>query len=173
MANLDAYRNTLKAIPGMNRCLSVKLAQAGTLGSTVFPEGSDGKEGFHSNISRGYSILETYGMEMAQGRYFSPDLVTDQNMLVVNEAMVQQMGWENPLKRTIQFSEGGPKIPIIGVVKDFHFNSFHHAISPLVMYLDARTSNISVRVEKKNVASTIQALAAAWKQFEPRYPLQI
>ncbi|MDX1941607.1 MAG: ABC transporter permease [Saprospiraceae bacterium] len=173
LANLDAYRNTLKAIPGIE---SVSICQAGagpgTFGSTVFPEGSDGKEVSIQIFRVDTAFLETYGMEMAEGRYFSPDLVTDQEALIVNEAMVQQMGWENPLERTIQFSEGGPKIPIIGVVKDFHFNSFHQAISPLMMYLDARKSNISVRVDQKNVAATIQALAAAWKQFEPRYPFK-
>ncbi len=172
-ANIEAYHNELKAIPGIE---SVSICQAGagpgTFGSTVYPEGSNGKEVSTQIFRVDTAFLQTYGMEIAEGRYFSPDLATDENMVVVNEAMARQMGWENPLDRTIQFSQDGPKIPIIGVVKDFHFNSFHHAISPLVMYLDDRKNNISVRLDEKNVAETIAALAAIWKQFEPRYPFE-
>lgn len=172
-ANIEAYRNALSAIPGIE---SVSICQAGagpgTFGSTAYPEGSDGKEVSIQIFRVDTAFLKTYGMEIAEGRYFSPELATDENAVIVNEALVRQMGWANPLERTIRFSQEGPKIPVIGVVKDFHFNSFHHAISPLVMYLDDRKSNISVRLDEQNVAETIEALAAVWSKFEPRYPFE-
>lgn len=155
---------------------SVSICQAaigsGTFGTTVIPEGSNGEEVPAQTFRVDTNFLKTYGMELAAGRFFSARFPADTSYgsLVVNEKMVRRMGWDNPLGRTIRFSPEGDPIPVVGVVEDFHYNTFHHSIDPIVMYLDRRRSNISVRFDAQNTGELLSHLQAVWKQFESRYP---
>ena len=80
------------------------------------------------------------------------------------------MGWTDPLRRSLRFHPDEAPSTIVGVVHDFHFSSFHEAITPLVMHLDGRRANVSVRFDPQQTASLLPALEGAWKAFEGRHP---
>jgi len=172
-AQSTAFYNEVTAYPGVE---SLSICQAaigsGTFGTTVIPEGSNGEEVPAQTFRVDTNFLKTYGMELAAGRFFSARFPADTSYgsIVVNEEMVRRMGWDDPLGRTIRFSPEGEPIPVVGVVEDFHYNTFHHSIDPIVMYLDRRKGNISVRFDAQNTGELLTHLQSTWKQFESRYP---
>ncbi|MCB0599116.1 MAG: ABC transporter permease [Lewinellaceae bacterium] len=169
----ELFRTELKQLPGVE---SVSICQAairsGTFGTTVLPEGSNGKEVPAQEYRVAENFLETFGIELAAGRFLSTQFPTDTSIgaLVVNEQMVRQMGWEEPLGKTIKFSADGMAYPIVGVVKDFHFDTFQQPIGPLVMYLDGRKNHISVRFSREQLSSLLPALGQLWESYESRFP---
>ena len=116
---------------------------------------------------------------MQQGRWFDAANTSDSNSsIVVNEALVREYGITNPVgKRVGKYTQ-----QIIGVVKDFNFESLHTAIKPLVLSLKADTifrqsedvsfqnspqPRISVRMKAGNMGANIKILEQAWKKIMP------
>ncbi|MEM9722116.1 MAG: ABC transporter permease, partial [Bacteroidota bacterium] len=86
-----------------------------------------------------YDYVPTMGLEIIEGRNFSKEYGTDSSAILVNETLVKQYGWENPLEeRLSDFGETPEDIvsfPIIGVFKDFHFNSLRSTVNPMLLHL--------------------------------------
>lgn len=120
-------------------------------------------------------FIATMGLTLVAGRGFEKGNVADSNNIIVNEALVKEYGWQDPI---------GQKLPgrytqhVIGVLKDFHFESLHTEIKPVVLALkpdsirkastDVVTSfslspRISVRLRGGNVGDDIAFLKATWK----------
>jgi putative ABC transport system permease protein len=81
-----------------------------------------------------YDYLETLNMEMVTGRFFDPDILTDEELaVVINETAARSMGFENPVGEKIECYWGSElrKSRVIGVVKDFNFESVRNEIKPL------------------------------------------
>ena len=117
----------------------------------------------------------TYGLHMLEGRFFSDAYPTDATQaFVVNEKAMKVMGFETMVGETV--SMWGRTGTLIGVVKDFHFASFHHEIEPLVFNipqasdLDNRLREMSVRVAPGAIPQTLQYLERTWKSFAPDEP---
>jgi putative ABC transport system permease protein len=126
-------------------------------------------------------FIDTYKMEIVQGRNFSKDYPTDpQEAIIINEAAATKLGWqEDPLGKEIEALMSlteFKKYRVIGVVKDYHFQSLHEEIRPLILYnANPHGGNyyrISMRVSPENIQETIGFLQAKWKEFDSQYPLE-
>jgi len=124
-------------------------------------------------------FLAALQIELAAGRGFSREFVSDTSeAFVINEAAARYMGMtlETAVgKRLTEVAAGGinkdDQRTIIGVMKDFHYESMHHEIKPLVMSIEPLAyNNIVVRVRPENIAATLAALQEKWQAFEPGYP---
>ena len=124
-------------------------------------------------------IFETLNLELVAGNHFK-DVKTKRDKAILNEAAVRVLNLKNPLDETIDRGTLGEKdVDIIGVVKDFHFKSFHFTIEPLVIYpLDIendpqhRATFILVKVDGNNIPSTLTFIQNAWKKLAPSYPFE-
>lgn len=167
----SAFRDGLLALPGVQ---SVSICQAamgeGTFGTTVIPEGNAGEELPVQLFRIDSAYLQTYGIELQEGRMLSRTADATGAGLMVNNAFLQQMGWQEGVNKRIQFPGSEARIPILGVVKDFNYNSLHQQVDPIVMYLDDRKANISVRLNTAEVAAFLPKLKQLWETFEQRYP---
>jgi len=167
----DAFKNELLKNPDI---LSVSICQAamgtGNFGSTVIPEGMT--EEMSTQIFRvDKDFIDTYRMELKEGRWFNSELDTGFS-IVVNETFVKMAGWKNPLQMTID-NGGGPRIPVIGVIGDFHYRPLNEVkIDPVLMYLDNRRSNASVRISGNNIQLTLEYMEDVFKRFEKRHPFE-
>jgi putative ABC transport system permease protein len=87
------------------------------------------------------------GLEIIKGRDFSRTFATDTSSYMINEEALKQMGMQDPIGKS--FSVYGKKGIIVGVLKDFHFNSLHQAIEPLVINVNENLNygNILVRIQ--------------------------
>jgi len=115
--------------------------------------------------------VKTLRMEMAEGNFFSKERSSDQYGFVLNQAAVKAMELESPIgkRAIINRTEGY----IIGVVKDFHFRSLHHAIEPMVLInKPALFYNMVIRLAPNALRTeeTIQYVETLWKKFAPDHP---
>lgn len=169
MERKDALIAGLKQIPGV-------INASGMMRNIIMPAGTpdshiqwDGKnkdnEIRFTQMLINYDLPETLGMTLLKGRTFSRNFGTDKDGVILNETAVKTMGLTNPVGKTI-YTENVP-VKIIGVVKDFHFNSLHDAIQPYIFRLWPEYAIITM-VRIRDV-SAIERVAAYYKQFNPGY----
>ena len=131
-----------------------------------------------------HDYVNTLGMKIKTGRFFSPEFPSDSSAVVLNEAAIKQFGFEeNPLGRKIATftgnnPDGSPDLnsirasTIVGVVEDFHFESLKQNITPLALYLKESNGHVVFRFEAKNTQDVIQAIEKTWKSMAPGQPFQ-
>jgi len=120
-----------------------------------------------------YDYIPTFKMEMAAGRNFSREMRTDASQaFILNETAVRRIGWKSPQEAIGKaFGYGQRKGQVIGVVKDFHFESLHQEISPILMMLSSTSlSQISIRISPQNIPQTMAFLKDTWAELRPNYP---
>jgi putative ABC transport system permease protein len=111
----------------------------------------------------GDSYIPLFNMKIVAGRNFSAQLHDKE--YIVNESFARQVGWKNPVGQSIELSSWQPGT-IVGVVKDFNFNSLHHKIEPLLISCINSPyfmQNLYVKVAPGNVAGTISAIKNTWQ----------
>ena len=137
-----------------------------------------------SGLIVGENYVECMKMDLVAGREFSTDFA-DSLSIMVNEAAVREMGLEDPIGQRVTTSDGwlnpDPENPavyrIVGVLKDYHFQSLHHDISPLFLVHADRgggagvTPQISVRLSEGNPQATLSQIEGLWRNFQPDVPL--
>lgn len=119
-----------------------------------------------------HDFVETMGLRVVQGRTFSRDFPADaeQHVLINEHAAVQFGIAEDPLGEKVPVM-GGNRL-VVGVVEDFHNESLHTPISPLVMALDPDATFMGLaRLTPNRVQEGLQQLEATWARFQPDRPL--
>jgi len=135
---------------------------------------------------RGIFVDDSYakllGLELKEGRFFSRDFATDSLSLILNEKAAKDMGLKNPIGARLttpdpflNAPDGSPyTYTVIGVVKDFHFQSLHQKIAPLFINYSARFGEISattaLRIKATNFTNAIAAVENVWKKFVKNRP---
>lgn len=118
----------------------------------------------------GYDFTKTMRLQLAQGRDFSKDFATDSVGYVINEAALKRIGYKDPIGKRLTFWQ--KKGTIVGVLKDFHFNSLHTPINPLVLRLgeDITWGAALVRTESGKTKEALASLEKVCKQLNPKFP---
>jgi putative ABC transport system permease protein len=158
----------------------IDVAGSDTLPGRSFNNVFFGAEGVNGKFTLNlcvcdYDFLETLKLEMASGRFFSREFPADLQAAILNEKAVVLMGWDNPLGKKIWDLEGGEKYTIIGVVKDYHYESLHQEIRPQVQLLAGEPLTrgedyISVRLNTGDIIGTIRYVGDMWEKFAPGKP---
>ena len=123
-------------------------------------------------VSVDYEFLKTFKLGMTEGRFFSKEFSTDpSDAFVVNQAAVRAMEMENPIGKQLKVWNFDRRI--IGVVKDYHFESLHLDIIPMAMRIDPfGYQQACVRISPQNVSGTLEFIEQKWKEIYPRYPFE-
>jgi len=118
------------------------------------------------------NFAETYQIKMAEGRFFSPERKTDSMAVVLNQTAVKVLGLTDPIgKDLVQIGstpERSVTFKIIGVTKDFNFQSLHQKIRPLVMKSYGSRGfgrYTSVRIAPGHIKETLAYLEKTWHKF--------
>jgi putative ABC transport system permease protein len=179
-----AFRNELAAIAGVEKIggTSSMPGENNFFGISWQPVGSR-----ESMTGRGIvadaSFAETMGLSIKEGRFFNKSFPTDSLAVVLNEKAVTALGLAEPvigarLTTTTEFLNPKPDsfytYTVIGVVQDFHYQSLHQAINPLVFTNAAKFGDVTgvtaVRIKGDNFATAIAAIEQKWRQFVPDHP---
>jgi putative ABC transport system permease protein len=124
-----------------------------------------------------YDFFKTYGMEIIAGRDFSMEYPTDANQaFILNETAARRLGLERPedavglpIRTVAPFLSGN----VIGVVKDFNYESMHHEIIPIITYIQPVQANtVSIRVVSGRIREALHDAEDVWERFNPEYPFQ-
>jgi putative ABC transport system permease protein len=127
-------------------------------------------------VAADYRFLSTYGVHIVAGRDFSKDFGTDTSSFLINEAAVKALGFtknEDALGKNIKY--GSRKGRLIGVINDFHFESMHQKIVPLILLVPKKPDEygrISVKIAGNNIPAAISALEKTWNRFLPNAPFE-
>jgi len=116
-----------------------------------------------------YDYLKTLGIKLLQGRDFSGDFVTDTNAMVINEQMAKQIGVKNPVGTYLTIHDDKPPMQIIGVMKDYNFQSLHEKVEPLSLSLEQknRLEYVFVRIKPVGLNASFNHLKSQWHKIFP------
>jgi predicted permease len=166
----DAFIAELKNIHGVNNASSTyhKMIGRGYSHAGMSWDGNDSNtDVFFEAFEVGYDFVETMGMKMKAGRSFSRNFGSDSTNIMLNETAVKVMGLKDPVGKTIQ--RFGKNLQVIGVVKDFNFESLHEPIKPCYMFL--YPGNIIVAsVQATNQRQTIAAIEQLYEKYNAGFP---
>ena len=127
------------------------------------------------------NFFDTYKIEMVRGRNFSKSYATDaRESIIINEAAAKKLGWtDNALGKELELFmsvDSLKKYKIAGVVKDYHFQSLHEKIEPLVLYnanpYGGDFNRLSIRCKPGNIRDTLAFVQAKWREFDSKYPFE-
>ncbi|MCI0692125.1 ABC transporter permease [candidate division KSB1 bacterium] len=127
-------------------------------------------------LSVGYDFLETLGIELKEGRDFSPEFPADTNdAIILNETAVKQLGVPEPvLGQQIVWAEDQDTTyyaKVIGVVKDFHFTSLRLEIKPFAFVITpSRTWLFALKMSGQNLRQTLAQIESTWSSLVPGRP---
>jgi putative ABC transport system permease protein len=170
--NHETFLSEIKKIPGIQNATSSTHDMTGHNWSAgIGWEGKGPDENVQAQIMAvNADFLETLGMEMKEGRFFSRDFRTDSAKIIFNEAAIKAMGLKDPIGKKAQNSE------ILGVVKDFHFESFHVDVQPQLFILHrgkfAPPNYIMARIQRGREAETLERLDKFYKSYNLGFPFE-
>ena len=140
-------------------------------GDTLTPINADIKM-----VSTDQDFIPTYDIKMAAGRNFSRDFSTDTSSFLINEAAVQVLGFKKDDEVIGKdFGYGGRKGKLVGVFHDFHFESMHQKIAPMVLFEPNGQKNygrISIKISGANIPAALSHIEDAWRKFLPETPFE-
>ncbi len=157
----------IRNIPGVVNAAGGNLIAGSLLGGTngINWEGRNPDDNtFFSVKWVGYNLIETLGMEMAEGKAFSEG---SPNPIIFNETAIKQMGISNPVGQKVSV-EGEERI-IVGVIKDFNFESLYEKVKPCALFVAPvqYAPTISVRISAGAEQTTLQNLEKVYAGFYP------
>ncbi len=126
-----------------------------------------------SDIHVSHSFMETFGMQFVAGRDFDFNLASDSTeAFVLNESSVRAIGWasaEEAIDKPFQY--GNRRGYVVGIVKDFHFESLHQPISPMVFLIPQdRFNEVAVKIKPEYKEAAIAYLRDEWQAMKPEFP---
>lgn len=120
-----------------------------------------------------HDFFDTYGIPVVAGRNFSREIKSDDSLaFILNENAVKMIGWTSEEAVGKEFSYGSRNGRVVGVVRDFHFESLHENIVPVVFTLGGGYGKISVALSGNNMQAGVQHLEKVWKEFVPERPFE-
>ena len=178
----DKYRTIKQEMLSNPRILSMTRTNfafpSGYGAGNVWWEGKEDNENIGMSIrSVDFDFQKTFEMKMIEGRFFSDEIQTDVlESFILNETAVKFMGLESPVGKafscSIPFAQGKGKI--IGVVKNFHFQSLHRQIEPLILIVHPYWfSHCHFRISAEDFPATIAYIDKKLKELVPEYPFEL
>ncbi|MFC2158862.1 ABC transporter permease [Acidobacteriota bacterium] len=168
----DSFKNELLQNPSILNVTAIQNIPNWAWPSYRLTEWDGREEGQEFSMRHGaveYDFFETMKMEIIKGRGFSRAFPADRNSsLIINEEAVRQMGMEDPIGKEMAMI--GYKGRIIGIVKDFHFDTVRQTITPLVLELAPQTTQFMLaRISPRDIPNSLQAIERTWGNFVKGY----
>ena len=127
------------------------------------------------SLSVDEDFIPVYQIEMAAGRNFSREYATDKTSgFILNETAVKQLGWKNAADAIgNRFGYGDMRGQIIGVTKDYHFESLHQKVAPIAMFNQpGRLGRVSVHISGGDIKKAVSHIESVWNSKFPNIPFQ-
>lgn len=179
--NIEAFKNEVAGLSGVSDVTYagfLPVANSSRNDNTYSTETvMNSKNGFSM---QSWLVDERYipflGMEITKGRNFSKAFATDSNAVIVNETAARLMGMDNPVGRKLYTYDQGPEglfqisYHIVGVVKNFHYESLRQNVGPLMFRYGKSDWTIAFKVSTTDVQGLIGSIESKWKAMAPGQP---
>jgi putative ABC transport system permease protein len=167
---------SLKRIPGVINASYTTHAMVGrNYGGNMIDWTGKNPNGIYyfEGINAGYDFIETMGMQMAAGRSYSKSFGNDSATIILNETAVKTMGLKDPVGNTIKWF--GQNRQIVGIVKDFHFESLHQPVVPLYIAWEPGGNTwdkVMVKISGQDQRGTVARIEDAYDKYNPGFPFE-
>jgi putative ABC transport system permease protein len=167
----------LKKVPGVvNAAFTMNIMVGRNYGN--YGLSWDGKNPsdkiYFEGFGAGYDFTETMGMKITEGRSFSKNYGDESDKILLNEEAVRIMGLKNPVGKTVQLF--GDPHQVVGVIKDFHFESLRETVKPLYMTLLKQDSSpwnkMMIRIQAGREAETLERIRNFYESYNPGFPFE-
>jgi putative ABC transport system permease protein len=117
-------------------------------------------------------FVDVLGLKIVEGRNFSTDHPTDSSAFLINRSAAHALGWKHPLGKRLRYG-GNVEGRVIGVVDDFHFQSLHSEIKPIVFpFIRWVPQYFAIRLKPGDKTETIKQVKAVWEKLAPERPFE-
>lgn len=174
---IESFRNELTTYPAIaSAAVSMDVPGRGSWEDIYMREGSDIKLPI-SQLKIDEHFFPTMGFELSRGRAFDKERSSDRDGLIINETTARMFDWtiDEAMGKKILYPGYPRDLTIIGVVNDFHFQSLHQNIAPLMffnvksdMWGDQRV--VTIKYQSEEASETIAFVHTAWKKFSVNAP---
>ncbi|QGY46657.1 FtsX-like permease family protein [Maribellus comscasis] len=177
---VNTFKQEVLKLPGI-RNVSASTAVPGHNNNNngYMLEGRDGQTFLMQTAYVDYDFLDTYGMQLTDGRFFDRSYGSDKEACIVNQKTIEEFGIDDfqQTRFVVIFNDSGEKtyMPIIGVCNDFHFESLHNRINPYIMRFKQEGNNwgyITVKFNSDASVNSVKQIEDIWKRFASNNPLQ-
>lgn len=176
--NIESIKNELRAVPSVSSVSAQRAVPGGHFpqaGTKIIDANGEMLHKALNLYEVDFDFIGNYELEMAAGRAYSRDFPEDSlHSLVVNEAAAKLYGYASPEEIIgAKFSQWGKEGTVVGVVKDFNYESLHKGIEPLALRLEPQwsISNIAIKLNSANINQSIREIESVWKTLVPHRPL--
>ncbi len=176
---MKSFKEIVKNIPGVvNISSSTAIPGRTNNNNGYMMEGRKDETFLMATSWVDYNFLDTYGMTLTSGRSFNESFTSDKDACIINETARKDFNVTD-IDKT-RFMEPGDSgkvnyLPVIGIVKNFNFESLRNPIGPYILKLQNDNmlwGYITVRLSPHNYSKTISAIEDKWKEFVSNNPLQ-
>ncbi|MDH5604547.1 MAG: FtsX-like permease family protein, partial [Cyclobacteriaceae bacterium] len=170
----SAFKNNLSQLPDVLSASYSNNVFPGVNNTTLFRTFAEEQDYIMGLYWADYQQQETMGFELVEGRYFSEDYPSDSTAIVINEAAVAHFGWKSAVGQYLLYNfdeNGGEKLKVIGVVKDFNFETLRDKVRPISIRLAKLNDNLLVRYSG-STEKVISNLEATWKKYAAGEPFE-
>ncbi len=175
--NVNSFKNEMLKVPGViSGTVSSFLPIPSERNFSAFYTSAADVAGSGLTMQRwriDYDYFKTLGIKLIEGRNFLRDFGTDSASIILNETAVKQLGFKDPLNKLMYTWVAGGRIKtykVIGVVKDFNFESLHQDIGPLCFVLEPSNGLITFKVSAGKISSIINEAEYKWKSIAAGMP---
>ncbi|HEX8040584.1 MAG TPA: ABC transporter permease [Chryseosolibacter sp.] len=168
--NKTAFKNAVAQQTGIVKASFTNNSFPGVNNTTVFKSAGSEQDHIMGQYYADYDHQDVLRFELKEGRYFSRDFPSDSTAILLNEAAVKEFGFAHPLQEELLYNDDKPeRLKVIGVFKDFNFESLKNEIRPLAIRLANDSYQMMIRYEG-NPADVIARVETLWKQTVPGEP---
>jgi putative ABC transport system permease protein len=167
----NAFKNTLLQQTGIVKASYTNNSFPGVNNTTVFKSAGSEQDRIMGMYYADYDHQDVMKFEITQGRYFSRDFPSDSTGILLNEAAVKEFGFTDPIGEQIIYNDDNKKenLTVIGVYRDFNFESLKTKIRPLAIRLTNDSYSLMIRYQG-NPAEVVATVEKLWKQHVPGQP---
>ena len=170
---LETFLSEVRNIPGVVGASSFSHNLTGEHGGTADLEwnGKSQDETIEfGNLEVDYDLIELMYFEVVQGRTFSREFGSEGDNLIFNEAAIAAMGLKDPIGKTVRL--WGKDKQIVGVVKNFHFESLYEKVKPCFMQCSPNKRNVLVKLRSASAEQTIPLINVLYREYNPSLPFE-
>ncbi len=170
---VDQFRNVIKNNPGVADVSGVTASFSKGWSRLGYKIKGENKDAFVYGVDTEYIPL--LDIQLVEGRNFDGARIADSLGVIVNEALVRDMKWKEPLSEHLNWQEDsiGAGSPVIGVMKDYNYMSLEHAIDPMFISLkNGYLTTILVKLTPCEIPAKVEHLRAAWIKTFPDLPFE-
>ncbi len=173
------FKNELLNISGVQNVTMTGFLPTGDYrnDSPLYPEATlDQKKAVAmQNWTVDESYIPALQMQITKGRNFSSQMPTDSSALIINEAAAKLLNFDDPINKTLYYitslkNKTVKEYHIVGVIKDFNFNSLRQIVSPLALFYGEEKGSVAMQIKTDNISSLIAQVENKWKSIVPGQP---